>query len=50
MVSNLELSADGLDITITWTADERYSTEIQIKNGSGVWEVLGTVGPGVNNL
>lgn len=50
MVNGLELSAEGTSVSITWNADNRYYTEVQIRNDDGDWETLSLVAKGVGEL
>jgi hypothetical protein len=48
--TGLELSADGNEITITWTANNNYLTQIQYKNDDGEWITLPLIGIGVGEV
>ena len=49
-VENLQLHSDGLNINITWDANELYHTEVQIKYEDGSWVTLAVVEAGEGTI
>lgn len=50
VVTNLELTAQGTSVSVTWTPNSSYYTQVQYKNDNGEWIDLPLVAPGTGSL